>query len=108
MMLKLKRLVSRGVGLVDGTIAGYTNLADDGYVDCLYVHADHQRRGVATALFRSLEDAAQAQSVLRLHSEVSITARPFFERNGFTTIAPQMVTVRGQQYLNFRMEKALR
>ncbi len=96
------------VALVNGNAAGFMNLAEGGYVDCLYVHADHQRCGIASALLSMLEKTARAQGVSRLYSEVSITARPFFERQGFAVTTPQTVTVNGQQYLNFRMEKMLR
>ncbi len=43
----------------------------------------------------------------RLHTEASITARPFFERCGFLLVAEQTVALRGQQFVNFRMEKPL-
>ena len=35
------------------------------------------------------------------------TARAFFERRGFRMIAPQRVSMRGQEFINYRMEKAL-
>jgi putative acetyltransferase len=95
------------VALQGGVLAGFVNLADGGYLDCLYVHADHQRRGVATALLTALETKARTQGLARIHSEVSITARPFFERIGFVVVTPQQVSVDGLTYDNFKMEKAL-
>ncbi len=95
------------VALAGGTPAGFTNLAEDGYVDSMYVHADHQARGVATALLAALEAEARALGLTRLHSEVSLTARPFFERRGFVVVTPQRVTVNGETYDNFKMEKML-
>jgi len=95
------------VAPIGDTLVGYTNLAEEGYIDCLYVHADYQRLGVATTLIAALENAAAGERLSRLHSEVSITARPFFERQGYSVITPQVVTSNGQQYTNFRMEKRL-
>ncbi len=95
------------VAEVRGLIVGFTNLVGDGYVDTLYVHGAHQGCGMASGLLQALEAAARVQGLNRLHSEVSITARPFFERRGFTVVTPQTVTSNGQQYLNFRMEKRL-
>lgn len=95
------------VALDDGVLAGFINLASDGYLDCLYVHADCQRRRVASALLTALEAEARTQGLPRLHSEVSLTARPFFERHGFAVVTPQRVTVDGVMYDNFRMEKRL-
>ena len=36
----------------DGLVAGFADLADDGYLDRLYVHKDLQGRGIATAVRR--------------------------------------------------------
>jgi putative acetyltransferase len=95
------------VGCDDGKLAGFINLAADGYLDCLYVHADNQRRGVASALMAALEQEARLQRQARIHSEVSLTARLFFEAQGFVVTTPQRVTVNGQTYDNLRMEKWL-
>lgn len=38
-----------------GAILGFGNIGPDGYLDLLYVHRDHQRRGVAAVLCDFLE-----------------------------------------------------
>ena len=43
----------------------------------------------------------------RLFTEASITARPFFEALGFRVLAPQVVTCRGVEFVNYRMERVL-
>jgi putative acetyltransferase len=95
------------VAEIDGRIAGFTDLEADGHVDMMFVHPDHQGRGVAKALLRQVEEAAAAQGLGRLYTEASITAKPFFEKHGFRVIAPQTVSVRGQDFINYRMEKPL-
>ncbi len=45
------------------------------------------------------------QGICRFYSEVSITARPFYERLGFKVVQEQTVEVRGQTLNNFVMEK---
>ncbi len=96
------------VAELDGRIAGFTDLEPDGHVDMMYVHPDFKGRGVATALMAKVEEAAAAQKLGRLYTEASITAKPFFEKKGFRVIAPQTVHVRGQDLVNYRMEKTLR
>lgn len=96
------------VALRGDRVVGYINLGAEGYIDSLYVHADAQKQGAATALLAALEENAAANNLARLHSEVSITARPFFEKRGFSVVTPQTVTVDGIPYDNFRMEKLLR
>jgi putative acetyltransferase len=92
---------------IAGAIAGFANLADNGLVDLLFVHAEHQRRGVAAALLRRLEEHARSLALPRLYTDASLTARPFFERHGFRVLATQTVTLRGETLTNFRMEKVL-
>ncbi len=96
------------VAEIDGRIAGFIDLEPDGHVDMMYVHPEFKGRGVATALMAKLEEAAAAQKLGRLYTEASITAKPFFEKKGFRVISAQTVHVRGQDLLNYRMEKILR
>ena len=73
----------------------------------LFVHPDHHRKGVATALLATAEAAARAAGLKRMHTEASLTARPAFEASGYSVIAAQTVQFNGQSYRNFRMEKRL-
>lgn len=91
----------------EGRIAGFSDLQPDGHVDMLYVHPDFQRRGVARALLRHIEETARTAGLRRLYTEASITARPVFEAMGFRAIAQQTVTIRGETMVNYRMEKRL-
>lgn len=92
------------VAEVDGVTAGFADLEGDGHVDRFYVSADHQGAGVGAALMRAVLEAAERRGIDRLHSEVSLTARGFFERFGFEVVAPQTVRFRGVDLVNFRMQ----
>jgi putative acetyltransferase len=92
---------------LDGAPVGFVGVARDGQIDMLYVHADHQSRGIASRLLRTVEASARASGLLRLFTEASITARPFFERRGFRVIAPQRVMRWAQEFINYRMDKQL-
>jgi putative acetyltransferase len=95
------------VAEVEGRIAGFSDLEPDGHVDMLYVHPDLQRRGVARALLKHVEEAARTAGLRRLYTEASITARAVFEAIGFRAIGPQTVTIRSVSMTNYRMEKSL-
>lgn len=90
------------VAVEGGQILGFGDIDVTGYLDRLYVHKDHQRQGVATALCDALE-AAVAAPVLTTHA--SITARPFFIRRGYTVLRAQQVTCRGVTMTNYVIEK---
>lgn len=86
----------------DGTIVGFADMDDAGYLDRLYVHKDRQGRGVAAALCDALEAASAAP---RFTVHASITARPFFEKRGYTVVKEQRVQRRGVTLTNYAMEK---
>ena len=90
------------VAEVDGCIAGFADMAEDGYLDRLYVSADHQRMGMASALCDALE-AACAAPVLTTHA--SLTAKGFFLRRGYEMVRAQQVERRGVLLTNFVMRK---
>ena len=92
---------------LDGAPVGFVDVARDGLIDMLYVHADHQGKGIASLLLRTVEAGARTHGLMRLFTEASITARPFFEHRGFRVIAPQRVMRWAQEFLNYRMDKAL-
>ena len=95
------------VAEINEQIAGFADLEPDGHVDMLYVHVGHQAKGVARALLAHIENVAMRRSLDRLYTEASITARTAFERRGFQVIAEQTVTLRGEAFVNYRMEKRL-
>jgi putative acetyltransferase len=95
------------VAEIDTVPVGFTDLEPDGHLDMLYVHPHHQGQGIASALLSRVESAARHQDLTRLFTESSITSRSFFERRGFRMIAPQLVSTGGQEFINYRMEKAL-
>ena len=90
------------VALDDGMIVGFGDIDKTGYLDRLFVHADYQRKGVATAICNQLEQVIQGNIV----THASITARPFFEKRGYQVIKEQQVERQGIFLTNFVMEKA--
>lgn len=99
LMGKLKPYIAK----VDGQVAGYADLQDDGYIDHFYVSARHQSQGVATALMDTLLKAGAGHE--RLYAHVSITARPFFEYKGFAVVSENMVMREGVELKNYIMER---
>lgn len=90
--------VATRVAVIDGAIAGFTDVSDDGYIDMMFVHPTFTGRGVARNLLTALGTGP-------LWTNASITARGFFERSGFVLLAEQQVTLRGQLLTNYRMAR---
>lgn len=67
----------------EGVITGFASLADGGYIDFMFVHKNHQGKGLATEMLSFLESEAIQTGCEKMWAEVSITARPFFRKRGF-------------------------
>jgi putative acetyltransferase len=91
----------------DGVIAGFGELEPNGHIDCFYCHKNYQRCGVGRQLYEAIETKAIELSIGRLFTEASITAKPFFQRIGFSVVKEQTVTCRGEIFTNYFMEKKL-
>ncbi len=90
------------VAVDNGIIVGFGDIDQTGYLDRLYVHADYQGRGIATAICNKLEQSVSGKIV----THASVTAKPFFEKRGYKVIKEQRVERQGVFLTNFVMEKA--
>lgn len=89
------------VAMKDGVLVGFGDMDSTGYLDRLYVHADYQGQGIATALCDALEKAVPGP----ITTHASITARPFFESRGYRVVKAQQVQRQGILLTNYVMEK---
>jgi putative acetyltransferase len=102
-----RRLETGGVFVYERNheIVGFARIDFTGCLDLLFVHPEAQHQGIARALFDRVVSWALSRGMCHLYSEVSITARPFFESVGFRVVSEQIVERRGVLLENFRMEK---
>jgi len=91
----------------DNKIVGYASLENNDYFDFLYVHKDYQRQGIADQLYTEIVKEAVKRKSFILYSDVSKTARPFFENKGFQTLAEQTNIIQGVEITNYKMTKKL-
>lgn len=101
------RRIAPFVAEEDGRIVGYADVQADGYIDHFFVAAAAGRRGVGSALMRQIHATAAEREIVALYSNVSITARPFFEHWGFVVEAEQRPVAHGVPMTNYRMRKIL-
>jgi putative acetyltransferase len=91
----------------NGEIIGYADLQEDGYIDHFFCQHARQRQGVGSLLMEKIHEEASHRTLVRLYSDVSITAKPFFIAKGFEVVKEQLIAIRGQELSNFRMQKHL-
>lgn len=86
-------------------IIGFAEFEDNGHIDCFYVHHLWQGNGAGLALIKAIEEKAKAKNIKKIFAEVSITAKPFFDKMGFRIVKEQLVNIRGVNLKNFVMNK---
>ncbi len=97
------------IGALDGqgNIIGFSSMSAEGYLHSMFVHKDWQGKGVATLLLSEVEKMARGYGVHKICVEVSITARPFFEKRGYRVVKEQKARANRLRLTNYVMEKTL-
>ncbi|WP_125722213.1 GNAT family N-acetyltransferase [Flavobacterium ustbae] len=95
------------LAIIENQIAGFGTLKDGNYIDFFYIHKDFQRQGIADKILAELELEARKHNSKILTSDISITAKPFFEKKGFVAKAKQKNIRENVELINYKMEKEL-
>ncbi len=86
------------VAVVDGLPVGFISVVGN-YIDLLFVAPEFNGQGIARRLLKPWIVRGDVLTV-----DASITAKPFFERQGFQVVAQQNVECRGEWFINYRMQ----
>mgnify|MGYP000008309671 FL=1 len=86
-------------------IVGFSSITSQGYLHSMFVHKDFQGKGIATMLLEEIERYAITAGIMRITSEVSLTARPFFEKKGYVVEKEQKRKANQLSLTNFLMAK---
>lgn len=89
------------VAVENNVIVGFGDIDKTGYLDRLFVHANYQGRGIATAICNQLELAVEGNII----THASVTARPFFEKRGYKVVKEQQAKRQGTYLTNYVMVK---
>jgi putative acetyltransferase len=91
-----------------GIIVGFIELNNNGHIDCLYVHKNHQGTGIASALLEYAVKEATNRKAQVLTVEASKVAMPFFKKRGFLLESHHSVNRRGQALINYKMSLTIK
>jgi len=90
--------------VIGASPAGFLELDPDGHIDCAYIHPDHKRKGIMSALVKHAVATCFAFRLNRVYVEASICAKPMFEKLGFDVLTQNLVNIKGTELLNYKME----
>ncbi len=96
------------IAVIESKIVGFAEFEPNGHIDCFYCHHEWIGKGVGKALIKAIFEKAREYKVDTIFSEVSITAKPFFESQGFRVIAEQTIVRKNVELTNYKMEKILK
>lgn len=88
------------VVVYDSHIVGYGNIQGN-HLDHLYVHYQFQNQGIAGLICNYLEKHCDSDIMV----DVSVTAKSFFEKRGYTILCKQENNIENQVLINYRMIK---
>jgi putative acetyltransferase len=88
-------------------IVGFASIEMNGYIDFMYIHKNYQNQGIASLLLSELESKAASLSLTNVWANVSITARPFFQKRGFIITNIYTKFVDTIEFENAVMEKSI-
>jgi len=91
------------VAEIGNVIVGFGSITAAGYLDFMYVHKDHQRKGIASKLLHEIKTQAIKWKLAEITTDASITAKPFFEKNSFKIITQQKVYIIDVMLINYKM-----
>lgn len=93
------------VAVLYNTIVSFGDINDEGYLDRLYVHKDYQGKGIGSAICNKLETVLNFKTI---YVHASITAKPFFEKRGYSVVKEQTVMRHGVSLKNYIMIRTVR
>jgi putative acetyltransferase len=95
------------IATVGDEIVGFAEFEPNGHIDCFYCHHEWIGKGVGSALMKEILGRAKNNHVHLIFAEVSITAKPFFEKWGFRIVTQQTIIRNGVELTNFKMERTV-
>jgi putative acetyltransferase len=78
--------------LPDQTVAGYATYTP-GELTALFVSPAHARLGIGRLLLATTEQHAREHDLRELTLQSTLTSRAFYERHGYTAVAPESYTL---------------
>jgi len=95
------------IATMEGSPVGFASLQGKDKIDMLYVHPAAAGQGVGAMLVDALEKLAGSRGALKLKTDVSDSARGFFEKRGYIAQQRNSVLVGDEWLANTTMQKQL-
>ncbi len=88
-------------------VIGFGSIAKYGYLDFMFVHKDHQGKGIAKKILDQIELKGKEQKNREVYAFVSKTAESFFERQGYEPCGKRYAYLNEIEFVNSVFRKRL-
>jgi putative acetyltransferase len=107
---EIRHKLAEGLTLVaesGNRLVAFGQLKPPGHIEFLYTIKPYSRRGLATLIYKRLEDHAHLKGAGYLTTDASRISKPLFERLGFRLECPVIEKRKGVELECFKMRKEL-
>ncbi|HVY55301.1 MAG TPA: GNAT family N-acetyltransferase [Thermodesulfobacteriota bacterium] len=107
---ELRYRLAEGLTLVaeaDESLVAFGQLKPIDHIAFLYTLKDYSRKGVASGIYKRLEDHAVMKGAKYLTTDASRVSKPLFEKLGFSLECPVVEKRKGVELECFKMRKEL-
>ena len=102
-----EKLCKRWVAIEDDKVVGYCDHNFECELWGLYVHKDYQGKGIGSRLLEVAEGSLKKQGCKKISIKSTITAREFYESNGYKVLKKAIHKIEDKKVQIFIMEKKL-
>ncbi len=92
---------------LNGEILGSFSMDKNGTIEYIFVHMNYHGKGIATALYETMEEVAGKANIKTLTTRVNLMTKDFFQRNGFDIIKNAVKVVGGEEVVTYSGVKKL-
>jgi len=95
------------VAVVQGKLVSFGTLHPTDQIAFIYRIKEYSKMGVASKIYKILENHSKQSGVRKIHTEASKIAKHFFLKNGFIIVEKEIVTRNEVEFERYKMLKAL-
>ncbi|MDY8134385.1 GNAT family N-acetyltransferase [Aquimarina sp. 2201CG5-10] len=93
---------------INGEIIGSFSMDKSGVIEYIFVHQNYLGQGIASGLYKTIEEVARTYDIKTLTTQVNLLTRSFFEKNGFTIVKNATQVVGGEDVISYSGIKNLK
>ncbi|TSE11129.1 MULTISPECIES: GNAT family N-acetyltransferase [Aquimarina] len=86
---------------LNGEIVGSFSMDKKGNIEYIFVHMNYHGQGIASELYKSIEEIAIRSGITVLTTQINLLTRSFFEKKGFEIVKNAVQVVGGDEVITY-------